>query len=37
VLYTEDDANDLSDLGIGTSGKNSTSEVYEHDICQKVS
>jgi hypothetical protein len=37
VLYTDDDANDLSDLGIGASGKSNTSEDYEHDVYQKVS
>jgi hypothetical protein len=38
VLYKDDDdVNDLSDLGIGASGKSSISEDYEHDICQNVS
>jgi hypothetical protein len=37
VLYTDDDANDLSDLGIGASGKRRTSEEFEHDVYQKVS
>jgi hypothetical protein len=38
VLYKDDDANDLTDLGIGASGKgSSTNEDYEHDICQNVS
>jgi hypothetical protein len=37
VLYKDDDANDLTDLGIGASGKGSINEDYEHDICQNVS
>lgn len=30
VLYKDDDANDLSDLGIGASDKSLISEDYEH-------
>jgi hypothetical protein len=37
VLYKDEDVNDLSDLGIGASGKSSISEDYEHDFCQNVS
>jgi hypothetical protein len=37
VLYTDDDANDLSDLGIGASGKSNINEEFEHAIYQKVS
>ena len=37
VLHTDDDAHDLSDLGIGASGKSNTNEEFEHDIYQKVS
>jgi len=35
VLYTDDDAHDLSDLGIGASGKSNTNEEFEHDVYQK--
>jgi len=37
VLYKDDDANDLSDLGIGACGKSSISEDYGHDSYQNVS
>lgn len=37
VLYKDEDVNDLSDLGIGASGKSSISEDYKHDIHQNVS
>jgi len=38
VLYTDDDdAHDLSDLGIGASGKSNTNEEFEHEVYQKVS
>ncbi|PNF42876.1 hypothetical protein B7P43_G12896 [Cryptotermes secundus] len=34
VMYKDEDVNDLSDLGIGASGKSSMSEDYKHDIRQ---
>lgn len=37
VMYKDEDVNDLSDLGIGASGKSSLSEDYKHDIHQNVS